>query len=98
MKTFLFLLPVTGLLSLMVAGCQTQQNPAPQTVTQPVATPSTSTRASRPAYDPINDPTARDNDNGGGNSGGGNSGGGSSGGGGGGGGGGPSGGGGGSWG
>ncbi|WP_297842447.1 hypothetical protein [uncultured Roseibium sp.] len=97
MKSFLFLLPVTGLLTLMVAGCQTQQNPAPQGVRQPATTSPTTNRASRPAYDPINDPSSQDRNNGnsgGGNSGGGNSGGGSGGGGGG---GGPSGGGGGSW-
>ena len=82
MKSFLYLLPVTGLLTLMVAGCQTQQNPAPQAVSPPQSakpvtrTKTTTSPTSSPVYDPINDPSLRDRDNGGGGGGGGPSGGG----------------------
>lgn len=76
MKSFVHILPVTGLLALMVAGCQTQQNPAPQTVSNPQSVKpttrqkATTSPAATPVYDPINDPSTRDSDNGGGGGGG----------------------------
>lgn len=61
MKTVLQVLPVTGMAMLLLAGCQTQQSPTAQPVTQTAPTRATPTTPA--VVDPINDPSLRDNNN-----------------------------------